>query len=184
MCPHQATGVEDDPDRLRAFGLVLAGDEIATARGGGPAEVAEVVAGTVFAKAFEFASEAALAQLTKLEVDAPGFGEKELLFFGGAEFGVDADGLDELRRGPARNKSKAGAVAKVECAGGDVASFAGIDGVTEGCSEVREDSEFARGWRLDELGGKVVGELAVEENRVLMGDTDFDFDRPAEGGSG
>ena len=55
------SGVEDDPDGLAAFDFKEAGDELVAARRGGPANVAHFVAGTIIAKALEFAALTALA---------------------------------------------------------------------------------------------------------------------------
>src|SRR5262245_6801974 len=53
--------VHHDPDRLAPLHLEQLGDVLAPARGRGPADIAELVAGLVFAQAFKFAAHAALA---------------------------------------------------------------------------------------------------------------------------
>src|SRR5205814_9944025 len=92
---HQAAAVEHDPHRLAAFGLVLPGDEVAAARRGGPADVAQVIAFAVFAQAFEVAAQAALARQAELESDLAAAGKEDLLLLSGAQRRLDAHGSDE-----------------------------------------------------------------------------------------
>jgi len=120
---HEAAAVDDDPDGLAALGLILAGDEGAAAGGGGPADVAEVVAFAVFAEGFEVAAETALTGLAELEVDLAAPGEEDLLFLAGAQGGVDADGLGEGREGPALGEAEGGSIAYVEASGFGVAAL-------------------------------------------------------------
>src|SRR5579862_3919695 len=92
---HQPSAVENDPDRLAAFGLVLAGDQVSSPRGCRPADVAQVIALAVFAQALEVPPQSALARLPQLEVDLPAARQKDLLLFGGPQGRVDANRLCE-----------------------------------------------------------------------------------------
>ena len=114
---HQPAAIEHDPHGLAALGLVLARDQVSAARTCGPADVAHVVAFAVVAQAFEVAPQAALARLAQLEVDLPAAREEYLLFFAGAQGGIDADGLLQGSFRPAFRKSERRAIANVELAG-------------------------------------------------------------------
>ena len=106
---HQASAIEHDPYGLAALGLILPGDQGAAARGGGPADVAQVVAFAVFAEALEVAAQAALASLAQLEIDLAAAREKDLLLLGGAQHRVDAGTrLGEVERLAQRSASPRG----------------------------------------------------------------------------
>ena len=136
---------------MAALGLELAGDEFASACGGGPADVAEVVSGAVLAEGFEFSAEATVAHLPELEVDFAALGEEEGLLFGGAERGVDADGLGEWSDGPAGDESERAAIADVELAGLNIAALAGMDGVADGGRLAGVGAEFVDCRSFEEL---------------------------------
>ena len=101
----QAAGVQNNPYRLTALGLVLPRDQVPSARGGGPAEIAKIVAGAILAQALKLASQAALTHLAQLQIDAAALGQEDLLIFSGAQFRINSNRLGEWRQGPARNES-------------------------------------------------------------------------------
>jgi hypothetical protein len=180
----ESAGVEDDPDGLGALGLKLSGDEVSSAGGGGPADVAEVVSGAVFAETFKLSAEAALAHLAELEVYAAALGEEEFLVFGGAGFGVDADGLGEGRGGPANDETEGGAVAEVEGAGLDVSPLGWGEGSRDGGGKAGVDAELELGCGFLKLGWEIVGEGDVEDDGLGVSNGEFKLDGGPEGGGG
>ena len=181
---HEAAGVEDDPDGLAALCLKLAGDEVAAAGGGGPADVAEVVAGAVFAEGFELTAETAVAHLAELKVDLAAACEIDLLVFGGVEFRVDADGLGEWGFGPAAQEAEGGLVAEEEVAGRGVSAMTGAEGIAEAGVDVWVGAEVVARGDFCELGREVVDEVAEEEDRTFLLDCEFYLYGRAEGWGG
>ena len=105
---HQAAAVEHDPHRLAALGLVLARDQAAASRGGGPADVAQVVAFAVLAQALEVAAQAALPRLAQLQVDLAAAREKDLLLFAGAQGRIDAHASARAAPSPSARRDPSG----------------------------------------------------------------------------
>src|SRR5690349_8626166 len=63
---HQAAAVEDDPDHLAALDLVEARHKVTAAGGGGPADIAVLVAELILAQALELAANASHAGMALL----------------------------------------------------------------------------------------------------------------------
>ena len=165
---HQAAAVQNDPHRLAALGLVLAGDERAAARGGGPADVAQVVALAILAQALEIAAQAALARLAQLQVDLAAAREKYLLLFAGLERGVDTHGLLERRARPAVHEPQPGAIAQVEVARFPVAALVRLNGGAQRRGNARECGEPMRNERTSKLRWQVVGQAAIEHDAPFV----------------
>src|SRR5260370_30994035 len=58
-CPHQASGVDDDPHRLAALNLINAGDQLSAPCRRGPANVTILVPSPEFAQPFKLAPDPA-----------------------------------------------------------------------------------------------------------------------------
>jgi hypothetical protein len=181
MGAHEAAAIEDDPYGLAALGLVLAGDEAAAARGRGPADVAQIVAFSVLAQAFEVAAQTAQAGLAELEVDLAAAGKKDLLLLAGAEGRIDTHCLNERGAGPVLGQTQAGAVAEIKPAGGPVAALLGLDTVTEAGGNAWEGDETVRGGVGDKGGGKVVDQPAIDDQLTVVLDGELDFGFRVEG---
>lgn len=91
----EAAGVDDEPDLLGAFDGELAGDELAAARGGGPGDVAELVAVGVVAEGLEVAAGAAETEAAFLALELAGAEEEER----GVAVGVVVGGEDADQAG-------------------------------------------------------------------------------------
>ena len=86
---------------------------LAAARGGGPADVAELVAWLVFAQALKFAAHAALANQPLLQFDLPRARKINVVALGFFQIGKYADCLSNVGAGPALGKMRAALIAKV-----------------------------------------------------------------------
>jgi hypothetical protein len=133
-----AAGVEHDPYRLAALGLVAARDQLAAPRRRRPADVAQVVAFEILAKALEVAAQAALARAAKLQIDLAAAREKNLLILALAQRRIDAH--RSARAAPSPSAPPARAAKHSE---GKplrlvhVAAFARLDFVTQRCAGTR-----------------------------------------------
>jgi hypothetical protein len=74
---------------------------LATSRSRCPADVAQIVAFEIFAKAFEVAAQSALACAAKLQIDLAAACKKNLLILSLAQRRIDAHRLLEGRHRPA-----------------------------------------------------------------------------------
>ena len=106
----QPSGVENNPHRLAALGLVAPRDQCSAPRRGRPADVAQVVTFEILAEALEVAAKSALAHLAQFEIDLTAAREKDLLVFALSKRGIDAHGLLERGRGVGPTLEHASAV--------------------------------------------------------------------------
>src|ERR1051326_4209866 len=178
----QAAGVHDDPDGLAALHLEELGHVLAAAGGGGPADVAELVAFLVFTQAFKFPAYAALANQAFFQLDLAGAGEINVMAFSVFKIGKDADGLGERGTSPAFGKLRAAAITQISRAQLDITALQRTNSVARGCRIVgrRWDGDFRR--MRNERSGQIVEHAALDGDAALVEQLDGHFGRIAERG--
>jgi hypothetical protein len=160
---HQSPTVKHDPNRLAAFGLVLAGDQASAPRGCGPADIAQIVAFAVFAQAFEVTAQAALPRQAKLQIDLPAAGQKHLLLLGGAQGGIHTNGLSQRGLGTAIRQSERRPVSHIKRPGFAVSALLRFHPIAQLARYPREDGKPVPGRLGDQGGRQIVKQPAVDD---------------------
>src|SRR6267378_39316 len=140
----QPAGVKDNPDGLAALDFENASSELMAARGGGPANVAQVVALPVIAEAFKFPAVTALATTAFLHFNLAAADQVERVLASLLEIGKNAHRLRNFGSGPALGKSELRLIAEKQTAQADVSAFARENLVAGLCLAAGPNSELNR----------------------------------------
>ena len=142
----EAACIDDHPYRLAALHLINARDEMIAARAGGPADIALLVAGTIFAQTLKVAALTPLAPppLFHFHLTAADQIENEVARL--REVGEHADSLGQIGNRPALGQTEHGTIAHKEAARRIVAAHSREYGVTVLCRAAAGDIEAER-WR-------------------------------------
>ena len=138
---HQPPGIENDPDRLATLGLVEAGDELAAPGRGCPADIAQVVAGEVFAQAFEVAAQASLTHLPELQIDLAASGQEDLLVFALAQRGINTHRLLRAAPRPSAPQVREASVANKQRSGARISALARFNAIANRGAQAGKSAE-------------------------------------------
>lgn len=126
----EAAGIEHHPDLLGALGGELPCYQVGAAGGGGPGDVAQLVAGLVVTQGLELAADAAQAQAALLQLDLAGAHQEEVaVLIALARGGEDAYLLLCRADGPATDEAERAGILEVDAAERDVAAPARVAGL-------------------------------------------------------